>query len=139
MRRLAELGWRVFLGARDAERTHAFLPLLRKAAQPRIVMVSSGMGSLAITSDPARLESTLHSLGYPASKSALNMITSQYARALPGIQVNAADPGYTATDLNGNSGTQTVTEGADAIIRLATLGPDGPAGGYFDRAGRLPW
>ncbi|MGW0049910.1 SDR family NAD(P)-dependent oxidoreductase [Nocardia cyriacigeorgica] len=139
MRRLAELGWRVFLGARDAERTHAFLPLLRKAAQPRIVMVSSGMGSLAITSDPARLESTLHGLGYPASKSALNMITSQYARALPGIQVNAADPGYTATDLNGNSGTQSVTEGTDAIIRLATLGPDGPAGGYFDRAGRLPW
>ncbi|TLG09823.1 SDR family oxidoreductase [Nocardia cyriacigeorgica] len=219
VRRLAELGWRVFLGARDAERgraaaeeftaaghqvsfvlldvtsaesvaraakvvgeqtsrldvlinnagiggpwvapadtvaadvrevfetnvfgpiqvTHAFLPLLRAAPQPRVVMVSSGMGSLAITSDPARLESTLHGLGYPASKSALNMITSQYARALPGIQVNAADPGYTATDLNGNSGTQTVTEGTDAIVRLATLGPDGPTGGYFDRAGRLPW
>lgn len=121
------------------EVTHAFLPLLRASAQPRIVMVSSGMGSLAISSDPARLESTMPGLGYTASKTALNMITSQYARALPGIQVNAADPGYTATDLNGNSGHQTVTEGTDAIVRLATLGPDGPTGGYFDREGPLPW
>lgn len=53
--------------------------------------------------------------------------------------MNAADPGYTATDLNGNSGHQTVTEGTDAIVRLATLGPDGPTGGYFDREGPLPW
>lgn len=119
--------------------THAFLPLLRAADQPRVVMVSSGMGSLAITSDPDRLESTLLSLTYTSSKTALNMITSQYARALPGIQINAADPGYTATDFNGHAGYQTILEGTDAIIHLATLAPDGPTGGYFDRTGRLPW
>ncbi|MFB8275609.1 SDR family oxidoreductase [Nocardia colli] len=119
--------------------THAFLPLLRAAEQPRIVMVSSGMGSLTITSDPNRLESTLVNLPYTSSKTALNMITSQYARALPGIKVNAADPGYTATDFNAHAGYQTLTEGTDAILHLATLGPDGPTGGYFDREGPLPW
>ncbi|MFE9577785.1 SDR family oxidoreductase [Nocardia sp. NPDC006044] len=119
--------------------THAFLPLLRAAEQPRIVMVSSGMGSLTITSDPDRLESTLVNLPYTSSKSALNMITSQYARALPGIKVNAADPGYTATDFNAHTGYQNLTEGTDAIIHLATIGADGPTGGYFDREGPLPW
>lgn len=119
--------------------THAFLPLLRAAEQPRIVMVSSGMGSLTITSDPNRLESTLVNLPYTSSKTALNMITSQYARALPDIKVNAADPGYTATDFNAHAGHQTRTEGTDAILHLATLGPDGPTGGYFDREGPLPW
>ncbi|MEU7767493.1 SDR family oxidoreductase [Nocardia sp. NPDC049190] len=119
--------------------TNAFLPLLCDAARPRIVMVSSGIGSLARTSDPGRLESTLLGLPYPASKTALNMITSQYSRALPGMKVNAADPGYTATDLNGHAGVQTVTEGTDAIVRLATLGPDGPTGGFFDRTGPVAW
>jgi NAD(P)-dependent dehydrogenase (short-subunit alcohol dehydrogenase family) len=121
--------------------TNAFLPLLRAATQPRIVMVSSGIGSLAITSDPTRLESSLLGLPYPSSKTALNMITSQYSRALPGIQVNAADPGYTATDLNNNAGHQTVIEGTDAIVRLASIGPDGdgPTGGFFDRFGTVPW
>ncbi|MEU0869789.1 SDR family oxidoreductase [Nocardia brasiliensis] len=119
--------------------TNAFLPLLRAAAHPRVVMVSSGMGSLAVTSDPGRLESSLPNLNYSPSKAALNMIMSQYARALPEIRFNAADPGYTATDFNNNGGYQTVTEGTDAIIELATAGPDGPTGGYFDRQGRLPW
>ncbi|WP_406276051.1 SDR family NAD(P)-dependent oxidoreductase [Nocardia sp. NBC_00881] len=119
--------------------TNAFLPLLRAAAQPRIVMVSSGIGSLTRTSDPSRIESTLLGLPYPASKTALNMITSQYSRALPGIQVNAADPGYTATDLNGHSGFQTVTEGTDAVVQLSTIGPDGPTGTFFDRTGPVPW
>ncbi|MFI6045013.1 SDR family NAD(P)-dependent oxidoreductase [Nocardia sp. NPDC051321] len=119
--------------------THAFLPLLRAATQPRVVMVSSGMGSLAITSDPNRVESTMTNLPYTSSKSALNMITSQYARALPEIQINAADPGYTATDFNGHAGYQNLTEGTDAIVELATLGPDGPTGGYFDRQGTIPW
>ena len=67
------------------------------------------------------------------------MITSQYARALDGILVNAVDPGYTATDLTGNEGFQTVAEGAEAIVRLAGLGPDGPTGGFFDRQGIVAW
>lgn len=119
--------------------THAFLPLLRAAANPRVVMVSSGIGSLTITSDPSRLESQIHGLGYPSSKTALNMITSQYSRAVPEIKFNAADPGYTATDLNDNSGHQTVTEGTDAIVRLATIEADGPTGGFFNRLGAVPW
>jgi NAD(P)-dependent dehydrogenase (short-subunit alcohol dehydrogenase family) len=119
--------------------TRAFLPLLRRSPAPRIVMVSSGMGSLGITTDPDRFESTLVGLQYPASKAALNMITTQYAKALPEFRVNAADPGYTATDLNGHRGTQTVEEGSDAIVALATLEPDGPTGGFFDRHGPVPW
>jgi NAD(P)-dependent dehydrogenase (short-subunit alcohol dehydrogenase family) len=67
------------------------------------------------------------------------MITGQYARALDGIQVNAVDPGYTATDLTNHTGFQTVTEGTDAIVELATAGPDGPTGGFFDREGTVPW
>jgi NAD(P)-dependent dehydrogenase (short-subunit alcohol dehydrogenase family) len=119
--------------------TRAFLPLLRRSAAPRVVMVSSGMGSIERTSDPDNVESGFVSLVYPSSKTALNMITSQYARALPEFRVNAADPGYTATDFNGHSGHQTVQEGTDAIVALAQVAPDGPTGGFFDRHGPVPW
>ncbi len=118
--------------------THAFLPLLRAAHDPRVVMVSSGAGSLTITSDPQRKESTFPHLMYPSSKAALNMITTQYAKAIPGIRFNLADPGFTATDLNGHRGTQTVTEGTDAIVEFATTSP-GETGRYRDRDGALPW
>ena len=119
--------------------TRAFLPLLSRAELPRVVMVSSGMGSLAVTTDPDRLESTLISLVYPSSKAALNMVTTQYAKALPDWKVNAVDPGYTATDLNDHMGLKTVAEGARAIVAMATVGPDGPTGGFFDDQGRVPW
>ena len=65
------------------------------------------------------------------------MLTTQYAKALPGIRVNAADPGYTATDLNGNRGTQTVAEGTDAIVALATEGPGAGSGRFVDRGGDI--
>ncbi len=119
--------------------TREFLPLLRRSAAPRIVMVSSGLGSLAVTTDPARFESGVLALHYPASKAALNMVTTQYAKALPEFRVNAVDPGYTATDLNGRQGFQTVEEGTDAIVTLASVPPDGPTGGFFDRSGPVPW
>ena len=119
--------------------TRAFLPLLARSDLPRVVMVSSGMGSLAITTDPDRLESTFVALVYPSSKAALNMVTTQYAKALPGWKVNAVDPGYTATDLNARSGRKTVAEGARAIVAMAAVGPDGPTGGFFDDVGRVPW
>ncbi len=119
--------------------THAFLPLLQASSAPIVVNVSSGMGSLAVTTDPRRLESTLIGLAYPSSKTALNMLTSQYAKALPAIKINAVDPGYTATDLNGHRGTQTVEQGAEIIVRMATIGTDGPTGGYFDATGPVPW
>ncbi|MGK5556193.1 hypothetical protein ACSNOI_31705 [Actinomadura kijaniata] len=67
------------------------------------------------------------------------MIADRYAAALPGIRTNAVDPGCTATDLNGHTGHQTLTEGTDAIVQLSSIGPDGPNGGFFDRNGPTPW
>ncbi|MGV9797073.1 SDR family NAD(P)-dependent oxidoreductase [Mycobacterium sp. NPDC003449] len=118
--------------------THAFLPLLHAGHDPRVVMVSSGAGSLTIATDPQRKESAFPHLMYPSSKAALNMITVQYANGVPGVRFNLADPGFTATDLNGHHGTQTVTEGTDAIVEFATTSP-GPTGQYRDRDGALPW
>ena len=119
--------------------TGAFLPLLARSPNPVIVNVSSGMGSLAVTTDAERLESRIVALAYPSSKSAVNMLTTQYAKALPQVRVNAVDPGYTATDLNGHSGTQSVQEGTDAIVAMATVGSDGPTGTFVDRHGAVPW
>jgi NAD(P)-dependent dehydrogenase (short-subunit alcohol dehydrogenase family) len=119
--------------------TQAFLPLLERSQNPVIVNVSSGMGSLAITTDPERLESTLIGLQYPASKAAVNMLTSQYAKALPNMRVNCVDPGYTATDFNQHRGVKTVGQGAEVIVRMALLDQTGPTGGYFDDQGTVPW
>ncbi|HEY2259156.1 MAG TPA: SDR family NAD(P)-dependent oxidoreductase [Solirubrobacteraceae bacterium] len=119
--------------------TQAFVPLLQRSEDPVIVNVSSGMGSLALTSDPDRLESTIVTLAYPSSKSALNMITTQYAKALPKMRVNAVDPGYTATDLNGHAGTQSVQEGCEPIVRMAKLDRTGPSGTFVGRGGIVPW
>ena len=119
--------------------TQASVPLLERSPNPVIVNVSSGMGSLAVTTDPERLESTIVGLAYPMSKSAVNMLTTQYAKALPNMRVNAVDPGYTGTDFNDHRGTQTVQEGTDAIVAMAQIGPDGPTGAFVDRHGRVPW
>jgi NAD(P)-dependent dehydrogenase (short-subunit alcohol dehydrogenase family) len=119
--------------------THAFVPLLRASRSPVIVNVASGLGSFALVHDPSRIESKVPALAYCASKSAVVMLTVQYARALPDMRVNVVDPGYTATDLNHNSGTQTVEEGTDAIVKLATVGKDGPTGTFQDREGVVPW
>jgi hypothetical protein len=67
------------------------------------------------------------------------MLTVQYAKGLPDLRINAADPGFTATDLNGGTGHQSVQEGTDAIVRLATIGPDGPTGTLLSRTGPVPW
>lgn len=119
--------------------SQAFIPLLECSADPVIVNVSSGLGSLTVTNQPNRTESTIISLAYTSSKSALNMLTNQYAKAYPGIRINAVDPGYTATDLNNHSGPQTVQEGTDAIVAMANIGPDGPTGTFTDRHGTVPW
>lgn len=119
--------------------TTAFLPLLRRSADPAIVNVSSGMGSLALTHDPERPESHALAPLYTSSKAALTMLTTQYAKGLEDIRVNAADPGYTATDFNGYSGFQTVTEGTDAIVALATEGPGAGTGRFVSRHGEIAW
>ncbi|WP_346110415.1 SDR family NAD(P)-dependent oxidoreductase [Nonomuraea maheshkhaliensis] len=125
--------------------THAFLPLLRAAANPRVVMVSSGGGSFAVVTDPGQPVSKMHELAYSSSKAALNMITVRYAQALPEIKFNLLTPGevanrkFTATDMNHHTGQLTVTEGTDPIVELATLGPDGPSGIFIDRLGPVAW
>jgi NAD(P)-dependent dehydrogenase (short-subunit alcohol dehydrogenase family) len=119
--------------------TRAFLPLLARSDAPAVINVSSGLGSQTLIRDPDRVESTVIAPLYPASKAAVTMLTMQYAKAVPDIRFNAADPGYTATDLNAHRGTQTVTEGTDAIVTLATEPPTAGTGRFIDRFGPVPW
>jgi NAD(P)-dependent dehydrogenase (short-subunit alcohol dehydrogenase family) len=119
--------------------THAFLPLLQKAAAPVIVNLSSGLASLTDLSNPESYTHFYPGLSYPASKTAINAITIQYAKAFPGIRINAVDPGYTNTDLNGRTGTQTVEEGAAIIAAMAQIGPDGPTGTFVSARGPVAW
>lgn len=118
--------------------TQAFLPLLLAAPAARIVMVSSYLGSIARAAGNSQSPNVM---GYGSSKTALNAITVAFARELSprGIMVNAAAPGYTATDLNAHRGGRTVRQAAGVIVQLATLEAGGPTGGYFDENGPLPW
>jgi NAD(P)-dependent dehydrogenase (short-subunit alcohol dehydrogenase family) len=118
---------------------HAFLELLEASPSPVVVNVSSGLGSLAGASDPNAPFFELVNPVYRSSKAALNMLTIQYAKALPNIRINAVDPGFTATDLNDHRGVQSVSEGTDAIVAMATIGRDGPTGTFVSRAGPVAW
>ena len=120
--------------------TNAMLPLLRRSASPRIVNMSSSVGSLTRQTTPGA-ETGPISVAYAPSKTFLNAVTVQYARELhdTNILINAACPGYTATDLNGFRGVRTPEQGAAIAIRLATLPDDGPTGGFFEDAGVVPW
>ena len=121
--------------------TQAFLPLLLSAPAARIVMVSSSTGSIGRALDSGTPNHAVNLLGYGSSKTALNAITVAFARELgpSGIKINAAAPGYTATDLNGFKGHRTVQQAAEIVIHLATLDADGPNAGYFNDDGPLPW
>lgn len=121
--------------------TQAFLPLLRNAGAANIVMVSSGLGSLDWLSDPDNQFYGVNFLGYNSSKSALNAVTVAFAKELAGsaIKVNAADPGYTATDFNGHSGYRTVEQAASGIVWLATKDENGPTGGFYFDGAVVPW
>ncbi|GAA4524431.1 MULTISPECIES: SDR family oxidoreductase [Nonomuraea] len=122
--------------------TNAMLPLLRRSPAPRIVNLSSGGGSLALNSEPGGPLSGLpQSAAYSPSKTALNALTVQYANELrkDGILVNAAAPGYVATDINDHRGFLTPAQGATVVVRLATLDADGPTGGFFSEDGPVPW
>ncbi len=128
----------------------ACAPLLEAGAAPVVVNVSSAVGSLALNSSP---DSRWNMLAYPMSKAALNMLTIQYAKAYPRWRVNSATPGLTATEFTGRavdaativrltaSGVQvnTVQEGAEIIVRMALIGPDGPTGTFVGNEGALPW
>jgi NAD(P)-dependent dehydrogenase (short-subunit alcohol dehydrogenase family) len=114
--------------------TNTMLPLLRRADSPRIVNMSSNMGSLALQTGPVLA-------AYAPSKSMLNSLTAQYARRLAdtNIIVNAACPGYVATDFTGHNAQRTPEQGAAIALRLATLPDDGPRGGFFDDEGVVAW
>lgn len=119
--------------------TQAALPLLRRSANPVIVNVASGVGWPRYLVDEAHDEFPVKAVPYAASKAAVIALTVQYAKNLPEMRVNVSDPGYTATDFNRHSGHQTVTEGTDATVALATLRHDGPTGEFHDRTGRIDY
>ncbi|MFJ4861975.1 MULTISPECIES: SDR family NAD(P)-dependent oxidoreductase [unclassified Streptomyces] len=122
--------------------TNAMLPLLRRSAAPRIVNMSSSVGSLTRQAGPAAEQTAGPvSAAYAPSKTFLNAVTLQYVRELSGtnILINTGCPGYVATDLNGFRGVRTPEQGAAIAIALATLPDDGPTGQFFDDAGALPW
>ncbi|MDR6816091.1 NAD(P)-dependent dehydrogenase (short-subunit alcohol dehydrogenase family) [Neorhizobium sp. 2083] len=121
--------------------TQAALPLLKASGAGRVVMLSSELGSLNSLLDPENQFYGINALGYNSSKTALNAVTVSLAKAAEpfGIKINAADPGYTATDMNGHTGYRTVEQAAEAPVRLATLGPDGPTAGYFFDDQTLSW
>jgi NAD(P)-dependent dehydrogenase (short-subunit alcohol dehydrogenase family) len=119
--------------------THAFLPLLRRSAAPVVVNLSSSLGSLGNVSTPGHPAHRYPGITYAASKATVNMLTAHYAKAFPAMRINAVDPGFTKTGINGHTGMQSVEEGAEIIVGLALVGPAGPTGGYFNSQGPLPW
>ena len=126
--------------------TRASIPLLRRSAPARVVNMSTPLGSLSLIADPGTHFAKMGLLAYSSSKSALNCATVLYANTLrdDGVLVNAAWPGYVATDLNQNRGALTVEQGAELPVELALLGADGPTGGFFTRGDdgtrkTVPW
>jgi NAD(P)-dependent dehydrogenase (short-subunit alcohol dehydrogenase family) len=126
--------------------TQAFIDMLRKSEEPRIVNVSSSGSSLTLHSDPTWKYYTHKAALYPSSKAALNMYTINLAYELKetSFKVNAVCPGFVATDFNGFSGTGTAQQGGTRIAKYAMIGPDGPSGKfiaeeYNPETGETPW
>lgn len=119
--------------------THAFLPLLRRSSSPSIINLGSESGSFQTVTNPGDARFRANGLVYGSSKAALSMLTLQYSKHLQGIQVNAITPGYTKTNFNGNAGTQTLTEGTDALVHLIADGRKAGTGNFYDRHGTVGW
>ncbi len=120
--------------------TQAALPLLARSENPVVVNVSSALGSFWAVTNPRRRQFHFPSIIYGSSKAAVSMLTVQYAKALPEIKFNAVEPGFTATDLTPFSGSgQPVEKGAEVIVRMATIGKDGPTGTFQEGEGVLAW
>jgi NAD(P)-dependent dehydrogenase (short-subunit alcohol dehydrogenase family) len=120
----------------------AMLPMLRESSDPRIVNVSSGVGSLTTNADPAYLYRAFYSAVYPASKAALNAVTLAMMIELENtnIKVNLVSPGFTKTNLNNFEGTESIEDGSREVVRVALLGPDGPSGTFTRWEGApIPW
>lgn len=120
--------------------TQAALPLLRKSDNPVVVNISSALGSFWAVTNPERPQSHAPFVVYGASKAAVSMLTVQYAKALPEIKVNAVEPGFSDTDFTaGFPGGRPVEESAEGIVRMATIGKDGPTGTFQEDDRELPW
>lgn len=126
--------------------TQAFIDLLKKSDEPRIVMVSSSQGSLTLASDLNDIYYDVKAAVYQSSKSALNMYAVNLAYELKdtAFKVNAVDPGYTKTDFNYHHGTGTVENAAKRIAKFALLDKNGATGKYFSEeinpeTGEIPW
>ncbi|HEY0608699.1 MAG TPA: SDR family oxidoreductase [Chitinophaga sp.] len=126
--------------------TQTFIDLLRQSPQPRIVNVTSGLGSLTLQNDPAWKYYVVKPACYVPSKAALNAYTTVLAYSLrdTSFKINAVDPGYTATDFNNHSGPGTIADAAARVVKAAVLGPDGPTGLFFSddnapETGISPW
>ncbi len=126
--------------------TQAFIDLIKKSAEPRIVMVSSSQGSLTLADDPNNTYYHHKGAVYQPSKSALNMyslILAYELRKTP-IKVNMVDPGFTKTDFNGHRGTGTVEEASVRIAKYAMIANDGSTGKFISEefnpeTGECPW
>ncbi|WP_158799273.1 SDR family oxidoreductase [Pedobacter sp. L105] len=127
------------------EVTQAFIDLLKASSEPRIVNVTSGLGSLNLHSDPSWKYYAIKPAVYVASKAALNAYTIVLAYELRDtFKINAVDPGYTATDFNHHRGPGTVPDAAARVVKAALLGADGPTGQFFSddnspETGISPW
>jgi NAD(P)-dependent dehydrogenase (short-subunit alcohol dehydrogenase family) len=112
--------------------SQAFLPLLKKSKEPRIINVSSAGGQLTGglgTWAPA----------YCISKTTLNALSCQLAAALPNFAVNAISPGWVRTDMGGAGAPLSVEEGADVIVWLATDAPQSITGKFLRERAEIPW
>lgn len=120
--------------------TQAALPLLERSQNPVVVNVSSALGSFWAVTNPERRQFHFPSIIYGSSKAAVSMLTVQYAKTFPGIKFNAVEPGFSATELTPFSGAgQPVEKGAEVIVRMATIGEDGPTGTFQEGEGELAW
>ncbi|MDR6879542.1 SDR family oxidoreductase [Bacillus sp. 3255] len=121
--------------------SQAMLPLIEKSDAPRIVNISSSIGSITLHSDPGNGVYPLKALAYSSSKTALNQLTTHLAFTLKHTpaKVNSVCPGFVATGFNNGYGDLTPEQGSRIIVQYATLAQDGPTGGFFNEHGIIPW
>ncbi|MDQ0782012.1 SDR family oxidoreductase [Chryseobacterium sp. W4I1] len=126
--------------------TQAFIDLLKKSSEPRIVNVSSSQGSITLHSDPAYKYYDYKGVVYLSSKSAMNMITAVLAYELKdtAFKINAVCPGYTKTDFNGHRGPGSIEDAGKRIVKYALIDKDGATGKFFSEennpeTGEIPW
>lgn len=120
--------------------TQAALPLLEQSENPVVVNVSSALGSFWAVTNPERRQFHFPTIIYGSSKAAVSMLTVQYAKTYPAMKVNAVEPGFTATELTPfSSAGQPVEIGAEVIVRMATIGKDGPTGTFQEGEAELAW